>query len=82
MALHADSCAHDDRAIAWSGELLGALGGDGGGGDEQPLGPGRHRQRVPAQSLIFNKKSGRLVEVKPSSILANRALTWMIPSSA
>jgi hypothetical protein len=73
-------------------------GADGGGGDEQPLAPGRHCRRVSAlvdrrQEVRTPGRSeaaswarlGRASSVRrarPVSLSRNRALTWVIPSSA
>ena len=37
-----DARSHDDRALAGQPEVLGRVGGEAGGGDEQPLAPRAH----------------------------------------
>src|SRR3984957_303272 len=60
FALQLDAGAHDDRALAGELEVLGGVGRQPGGGDEQALAPAAHVGRIPGPPLDRGQEVGHV----------------------
>src|SRR4051794_28177295 len=54
----------DHRALAWQPEIVGGLGGDHRGGDEELLSPAAHPRLVAGPELDLGEEIGRRVDLE------------------